>query len=60
MKNNQAVVKNMQFGISAHLIRVCPIHTLMAKDIVCTMASSQSDGRIREIAKALGVDRQNI
>jgi hypothetical protein len=32
----------------------------MAKDIVCTFASSQSLVSSREAAKVLGVDRKNI
>jgi hypothetical protein len=32
----------------------------MAKDIVCTFASSQSFASSKEVVKVLGVDRKNI
>jgi hypothetical protein len=60
VKSNQAVVDNMTYGMATHLTGVHPSHSLMAKDIVCTLASSQSAGSSRGLAKVLGVDRRNI
>jgi hypothetical protein len=60
MKCNQVVVDNMNSGMTTHLTGVHPSHSLMAKDIVCILASSQSVGSSRGLAKVLGVDRRNI
>jgi hypothetical protein len=60
VKSNQAVVDNMNSGMTAHLTGVRRSHSLMAKDIVCTLASSQSAGSSRGLVKVFGVNRRNI
>jgi hypothetical protein len=60
VKHNQVVVGNINSGMTSHLTGERPSQSLMAKDIVCTLASSQSLGSSRGLARALGVDRRNI
>jgi hypothetical protein len=60
VKHNQLVLGNINSGMTSHFTGVHPLHSLMAKDIVCTLASSQSLVSSRGLAKVLGVDRRNI
>ena len=60
MKHNQVFVHNINLGMTSHLTGVRPLQLLMAKAIVCILASSQSLGSSRGLARALGVDRKNI
>jgi hypothetical protein len=57
VKQNQVVVGNINSGMASHLIGVRPSHSLMAKDIVCTLASSHSVGSSRGLAKVLGIKK---
>lgn len=54
------VLQNMKVGINNHL--TCPrnFKLVMVKDIICTLASTQSISNKKVIAKVLGVDKFNI
>jgi hypothetical protein len=60
LKHNHLVVSNINSGMTSHFTRVRPAQSLLAKDIVCTLASSQSIGSSRGLARVLGVDRRNL
>lgn len=60
VKHNHAIISNMKMGISAHLSGVRETHLVMAKDILCTLAASDSIQSTRAVAEVLGVDRRNI
>lgn len=60
IKHNDEIVKNLKSGMLAHLVGVHPSHVVMAKYIVSTLASSQSNTSNRGVAKVLGVDRRNL
>jgi hypothetical protein len=53
---NQEILNNMKFRITS------PKQTqlIVAKDIVCMVASSSSIGSNRGVAKVLGVGKKNI
>jgi hypothetical protein len=57
VKQNHLVVGNINSGMTSHFTGMRSSHSLMAKDMVCTLASSQSLGSSRGLAKVLGVDR---
>lgn len=57
---NQEVIRNMKAGISTHLAGSRKSHLVMAKDIICTLASSEHMTSSRSVAEVLGVDRRNI
>jgi hypothetical protein len=40
VKHNQLILGNINFGMISHFTGVRPSHSLMAKDIVCTLALS--------------------
>jgi hypothetical protein len=50
----------MKEGINAHLASCRKSKLVMAKDIMCTLTSSQSITSKKAIARVLGVDGQNI
>jgi hypothetical protein len=60
LKHNHLVVSNINSGMTSHFTGVRPAQSLLAKDIVCTLASSQSIGSSRGLARVLGVDRRNL
>jgi hypothetical protein len=60
VKHNQLVLGNINSGMTSHFTGVHPSHSLMAKDIICTLALSQSLGTSRGLAKVLGIGRRNI
>ena len=61
VKNNLAIVENLNCRMASHLVGVRESHSVMAKDIVCTLASSTINSRSgRGIAKALDIDRRNF
>jgi hypothetical protein len=60
IKQNQKILSNMKYGITNHLVG--PNHTqlVVAKSIICMIASSSSIGSSKGVAKVLGVDKRNI
>jgi hypothetical protein len=48
---------NLKEGLTIHLIGKRLSNLVLAKDIVCTLASSQSMSNGQGIANVLGVDR---
>jgi hypothetical protein len=40
VKNNQEVVENLRDGLNTHLVGQCHSKLVVAKDIVCTLATS--------------------
>jgi len=60
VKHKDDVLQNMKAGINTHLIGLKASKLMMAKDIVCTSASSQSIGNNITLAKLLGANRRNI
>jgi hypothetical protein len=53
------LIENFKFGLSSHAIGPWSNTLAMAKDIVCTFASSQM-GNNKGVARVLGVDTRNI
>jgi hypothetical protein len=51
------VLQNMKVGIKNHM--TCPKNSMlmMVKDIICTLASTQSISNKKVIAKVLGIDK---
>jgi hypothetical protein len=60
VKHKYDVLQNMKEGINTHLGGCRKSKLVMAKDIVCTLTSSQSIIGKRVVAKVFGVDRQDI
>lgn len=60
MNMNQKLVDNLRSSLSSHLIGQKSSKTILAKDIICTLATSQSIGSSKEVVKILGVDKKNI
>jgi hypothetical protein len=54
------VVENLKDGLSTNLVGQHHSKLLVAKDIVCTLATSQSLGSGQGITKVLGVDKRSI
>jgi phage regulator Rha-like protein len=50
----------MKAGISMHLVGSKKSHLVMAKDIICTLASFENMTSSRFVAEVLGMDRRNI
>jgi hypothetical protein len=40
VKHNQEVMENLRDGLSTHLVGECHFKLVVAKDIVCTLATS--------------------
>ena len=57
---NHEVIRNMKAGISTHLARSKKSHLMMAKDIICMLATFEHMTSSRFVAEVLGVDRRNI
>ena len=57
---NHEVIQNIKADISTHLVGSKKSHLVMAKDIICTLASSQTISSSEFVAKVLEIDRQNI
>lgn len=55
-----SVLSSVREGLKDHLVGVKPSKIVMAKDILCTFASSSQVGSGRGLAGLLGVDRRNI
>jgi hypothetical protein len=53
------LIENFKFGLSSHVIGPWSNTLAMAKDIVCTFASSLV-GSNKGVARVLGVDTRNI
>ncbi len=61
MKHNQQVMSNLKSRITNYLIGQKKSQIVVAKNIVCMLASSQLGcKKINGFAKALDVDRRNI
>lgn len=60
VKLRHSVLNNLKEGMVDHLIGVRQSKIVMAKDIVCTLASSSNMGSRRSVADVLGVDRRNL
>jgi hypothetical protein len=60
VKHKYDVLQNMKEGINTHSTSRRKSKLVMAKDIMCILASSQSITNKRVVAKVLGVDKQNI
>ncbi len=56
VKHKYDVLQNMKEGINTHWASCRKSKLVMAKDIVCTLTSSQSITSKRTIVKVLGVD----
>jgi hypothetical protein len=55
-----SVLSSVREGLKDYLVGVKPSKIVMAKDILCTFASSSEIGSGRRLAGLLGVDRKNI
>lgn len=60
IKSNHAIVQSFKRGLEDHLTGRRPKTRTLAKDIVCTLATSDLNMSNREVARTLGVDRRNI
>ncbi len=60
MKTNQNLVDSHKYGLTSHLVGAKSSKFTMAKDIACTLATSQSVGSSTKVGKVLRVDRRNI
>jgi hypothetical protein len=60
LKEISVLLTNVNRALTQHLTGQKSTKLVMAKDIVVTCAVSESCGSSRKVAKALGVDRQNI
>jgi hypothetical protein len=60
IKLQQFVFSSIREGIKDHLVGVKQSKLVMAKDILCTFASTSEVGSGRGLAGLLGVDRRNI
>jgi len=60
MNMNPKLIDNLRSNLSSHLVSQKSSKTILAKDIICTLATSQSIGSSKEVAKILGVDKKNI
>ncbi len=60
MKQNHEVFSSMKVGITKHLTRKQKSQIVVAKVIVCMLASSSIVSNKKGIAKVLGVDKRNI
>jgi len=60
MKMNQKLIDNLRSILSSHLVSQKSSKTILAKDIICTLATSQSIGSFKKVVKILGVDKKNI
>jgi hypothetical protein len=60
VKLQHSVVSSMRTGMRDHLVGSKPSKIVMAKDILCTFASSSDVGNRRGFAGLLGADRRNF
>ncbi len=56
IKCNLEILGNFKYGLTVHLLGFCKIK-LVAKDIICTLASNQTISSSRGVVKSLGVDK---
>jgi hypothetical protein len=59
LKQNLQLIENFISGLN-HVAGHQSSNLVVAKDIICTLASSHSVGSSRETMKVLGVDKRNI
>jgi hypothetical protein len=60
IKLQHYVLSSVREGVRDHLVGVRQSKFIMAKDILCTLASSSQVGNRRGVAGLLGVDKRNI
>lgn len=65
LKQSQGVLGNLKDGLISHLVGLYQSKLVMAKDIMCTLATSAHTiesgiNNGRSIARLLGVDKRNI
>jgi hypothetical protein len=60
VKLQSNIISSMREGLRDYLVGVKQSKLIMAKDILCTLASSREVGSGRGIVGLLGVDRRNI
>jgi hypothetical protein len=60
MKLQDSVMSNVRDGLKEHLVGVHQSQIVMAKDILCILATNSEVGSGRGLAGILGVDRRNI
>ena len=60
VKLNYEVIGNIKSGMTSHCVGSRKTDVVVAKDIVCTFAASQSVVSCTGVARLLGVDRRNI
>jgi hypothetical protein len=60
VKLQHSVVLSVRIGMREHLVGSKPSKIVMAKDILCTFASSSDVGNRRGFAGLLGADRRNF
>jgi hypothetical protein len=60
IKQSHKIVQNLKDGMNMHLLGPQQFKVVMAKNIVCTFASSQAINSGIGISKLLGVDKRNI
>jgi hypothetical protein len=63
LKQSQAILGNLREALTFHLVGSHQFKLVMAKDIVCTLASCSHDNNIntnKGIVRIWGVDRRNI
>jgi hypothetical protein len=59
-KEYHNIIENIKSAVGTHLYGQKPIQIVMAKDILCTLASSSSSSNCRGVASVLGGDKWNI
>jgi hypothetical protein len=57
IKCNLEILGNFKYSLTVHLLGFCKIELIVAKNIVCTLASNQTINSCRGVVKSLGVNR---
>jgi hypothetical protein len=60
VKQNHDILSNMKAGITKHLKGQRKFNLVVAREIVCMLASSSSNGSNKDVVRVLGVDKCNI
>jgi hypothetical protein len=57
IKCNIEILGNFKYGLTVHLLGSRKIELVVAKDIICTLASNQTISSSRGVVKSSGVNR---
>jgi hypothetical protein len=60
LKEYHKIIEIIRSAVGTHLCGQKPMQIVMAKDILCTLASSSSSSSCRGVVGALGMDRRTI